>query len=85
MTRVKFKCKNSEDKAKTTKLLEILCTKQIQVTKIFTTPDGFAILLFNEEHADKISSRDLKTELDNNGFTALLPPELKKQEKCNNL
>ncbi len=80
MTRVKIKCKNSDDKKIKTKLLEILCTKQIQVTKVFTAPDGFAILLYNEDHADKIFSRDIKTDLDSNGFTAVLPPELKSKK-----
>ncbi len=77
MTRVKIKCKNSEDKRKKIKLLEILCSKQIQVTKVFNTHDGFATLLINEEHADKIFSRELKTDLDSHGFSPILPPELK--------
>ncbi len=80
MTRVKIKCKNSDEKRKKTKLLEILCTKQVQVTKVFTTPDGYGILLINEDHADKIFTREIKEELVANGFSAVLPPELKSKK-----
>ncbi len=47
------------------------------MTKVFTAPDGFAILLLNEEYADQVFSRQVKEELQQNGFTPLLPPELK--------
>ncbi len=59
------------------KLLEILCTKEIHVTKIFNTNDGFALLLLNEENAEKIFTKGLKDSLDREGFSPLMTPELK--------
>lgn len=77
MTRVKIKCKSPEERGKKIKLLEILCSSQIQVTKIFNASDGFAVLLLNEEQADRIFTKEIKAKLDSNGFNAILPPELK--------
>ncbi len=74
MTRVKIKCKglgSSGNKDKKIKLLEIMCTKEIHVTKIFNTNDGFALLLISEDNAEKIFTKELKDSLDKEGFYPL--------------
>ncbi len=76
MARVKIKCKGKTGNEKK-KLLEILCSNQIHVTKVFTTPDGFALLLLNDEHADSIFTMKIKEILEKNDFIPVLPPELK--------
>ncbi len=77
MTRVKIKCKGDPDRGRKIKLLEVLCTNEIHVTKIFNTPDGFALLLLNEDNADKIFSKKIKENLEKVDFSPILPPELK--------
>ena len=78
MPRVKIKCRGTPTKEKKLKLLQILCSKEIHVTKVFDTNDGFALLLFNEEHVDKVFSNELKEALNKENLTPLLlPPEQK--------
>ena len=77
MTRVKIKCRGpgaQGTKEKKIKLLEILCMKEIHVTKIFNTTDGFALLTLNEEHAENIFSKEVKETLDFEGFSPIMPP-----------
>ena len=77
MARVKIKSKDTPSKERKLKLLEILCSNEVQVTKVFTTTDEFAILLLNEDNADTIFTKKVKSELAANDFQPLLPPELK--------
>lgn len=77
MTRVKIKSKGTATRERKIKLLEVLCSNGIHVTKIFTAFDGFAVLLLNEDHADTIFSTKIKEELQKYDFQPLLPPELK--------
>lgn len=51
-------------KEKKIKLLEILCTSEIHVTKIFDATYGFAVLLLNEEHAHNVFSTVVKYKLE---------------------
>ena len=76
MTRIKIKCKpNTKDNK--LKLIETLSKKDIEISRIITTNDGFAVLTKNEHHADSIFSNYTKTALDAHGFNAYMPPELK--------
>ncbi len=77
MARVMIKCRGEPDREKKTRLLEILCGSEIHVTKVFSTPDGFALLLLNEDHADNIFSQNVKEALEANDFAPILPPEIK--------
>ncbi len=77
MTRIKIKCRGDVDRNSKIKLLEILCSKCIHVVKVFNTNDGFAVLTLNEEHAEKIFNAGTKQQLENNGFSASMPPDLK--------
>ena len=80
MTKIKIKCKpNTKDNK--LKLIETLSKKDIEISRIITTNNGFAVLTINEHHADSIFHNDTKTELDAHGFTAYMPPELK-VKKC---
>ena len=60
MTRIKIKCKGIQDKNKKNKLIEIICSNEIHITRIFTGNDGFTTLSINEEHADKIFTKEVK-------------------------
>ena len=81
MTRIKIKCRGNTNRERKIKLLEILCSKGIHVTKVFTSNDGFVILTLNEEHAENVFTTEIITQLDSNGFTATMPPDLKVKKK----
>lgn len=63
MYRVKINCNGTHNKEKKLKLLEIFCSKDITVTKIFDTSDVFALFVINEEHVNKVFINDLKEAL----------------------
>lgn len=65
MARVKIKYKNSLNKCAKMEMLQILCSNQIQVTKIIPVTDGFVILTMNDETAEHIFEDTIKTELKN--------------------
>ena len=77
MPRIKLKTRGPPNKEKKLKLLSILCGKEIHVTKVFDANDGFAVLLLNDDHANKIFEKETKKSLEDNGFTPLMPPALK--------
>ena len=60
MTRIKIKCKGTPDRNKRNKLNEILCSNEIHIARIFTANDGFTTLTINEEHVDKIFTKEIK-------------------------
>ncbi len=62
MFRVKIKC-NTNTKDYKLKLLEILCSKDVEVNRIIPAKDGFAVLTLNEDHANCIFKSDIKEEL----------------------
>ena len=76
MSRIKIKCRlNTKDQK--LKLTEILCKNDIEIRRIFTSHDGFAVLTVSEQHADNIFQANIKNELEAHGFNAFMPPELK--------
>lgn len=77
MNRVKIKSRTPPTKDRKIELLEILFRNQIQITRVFNANDGFVVLSYNDEHSDKIFSKGIKEILDKNGFSPILPPELK--------
>ncbi len=81
MPRVKIKCRSLLIKDKIIKLLEILCSKEVHVTKMFEASDGFAVIALNEDNADRNFVREVVEELMKSGFTANILPELK-VKKC---
>lgn len=82
MPRVKIKCRGPVNREKKVKLLEILCSNEIHVTKIFSATDGFAVLPLNEEHADSIVSREVMEVPERNGFSTNMPTKLKVKKEC---
>lgn len=78
MARIKIKCRNPNDTDKKLKLIEILCKKDIKISRIFNTHDGFAVITLTEHHADNIFAID--TKLTQNYFTPIMLPDLKAQK-----
>ena len=54
MARVKIKGKDSRLPSRKQKLLEVLSTNDIYVTKILLVNDGFIIFTLNDDELDKI-------------------------------
>ena len=76
MARVKIKCRSNTKETKLA-LIEILCRKDVEISRIITIKDGFVVLTVNEHSADSVFNRDTKNDLTSKGFTPLMPPELK--------
>ncbi len=76
MANIKIKCRppNTDNKLK---LLEILSSRDIEVTGFIAINDGFIALTLNEHHADCIFNTDTKTELERHGFNPIMPPQFK--------
>ena len=79
MARVKIKSENSKEHRRKQKLLEILSTNEIYVTKIIDNRDGFVIITSNEQELDKILNGTTDQILEDNNFSPQLPPELQAQ------
>ena len=77
MARIKIKCKAPNNKDNKIKLIEILSRRDIEISRIFNTHDGFAVLTVNEHHADSIFDQETKAELSQNDFNPVMPPDLK--------
>lgn len=77
MARVKIKTHNSKDPARKSKLLEILSSNNIYVTRIITNPDGFVVLTDSETELDKIFNNKTDKMLENNNFQVQIPPQLR--------
>ncbi len=77
MPRVKIKSRGPATREKKTNLLRILCTREIHITKVQEGNEGYIITLLNEDHADSIFQREIKGELEKDGFIPTMPPELK--------
>ena len=56
--------------------MEILCSNEVHVTRVFPAKDGFTVIALNEDHGDKIFSRAVKSILEE-GYNPLMPAELK--------
>ncbi len=76
MARMKIKCRpnNREQKLK---LIGILSTKDIKISRIIAIHDGLAVLTLNELHADCIFNAHTKSDIKSHGFNAIMPPELR--------
>ena len=81
MTRVKIKSRASSDRDRKLKLLEILCRNEVHITRVFTGHDGFTVLTLDEVHGDKIFTREVKTDLEEDGFNPLMPADLRVKKK----
>ena len=77
MARIKIKTREPPDRDKKLRLVELLCTAQIQITKVHEAPDGFALILYNEDQADKIFESKIKTALGKDGFIPILPADMR--------
>ncbi len=76
MARIKIKCRTPSRENKL-KLLEILSTKQVEISGFIPIHDGFVALTLNEHHADCIFNNETKRELETHGFSPIMPPQLK--------
>ncbi len=77
MPRGKIKCRGTPSTEKKLKLIEILFSNEIHITKVFVANEGFGLHLLNDEHVDKVFYRDIKEALVKENFTPILPPEKK--------
>ena len=77
MARIKIKCSNPSNNDNKLLLLDILCRKDIEISRIFNTRDGFAVLTVHEHDTDKIFANDTKEILTQNAFAPVMPPELR--------
>lgn len=77
MARFKIKVENSKDPRKKTQLLEILSINNIYVVKIITVPDEFVILIDSDSELDKVFDDIIDKALEDNGFRAQIPSQLK--------
>ncbi len=77
MTRIKIKCRGTPDKIEKLKLLEILFSHEIHISRCFVGTDGFAVLPNSESDSEKIFKREIKDELDQDGFSPLMPADLR--------
>ncbi len=77
MTRIRIKHSNPKEKRWKQRLLEILASNEVYVTKILQTEEGFVVLSQSDEDTDKIFNIQCANQLTNDGFTAFMPPELK--------
>ncbi len=79
MVRIKIKCRPNT-KEKKLKLIEILCSREIEISIIITANEGFAVIIVNEQNADNIFIAEVKQELALHDFAPVMPPELKAQK-----
>lgn len=77
MAKVKIKAKNSKQVETKNKLLCMLSKHDIYATRIIPNSDGFIVLTLNDTDLDKIFDGTTNTDLTNNGFTPLIPPQLR--------
>ena len=77
MAKVKIKSNNSKDPNRKEKLLELLSENEIYATGITIAPDGFFIWTGDDSDLDRLFNSVTDRYLENNGFTPIIPPELK--------
>lgn len=78
MGRVKFKHAQGGELPVRRKLLGILAGS-VQVFRLFPANDGIVVITSNEKDMDTIFSAEMCGKLESEGFTPLMPPELKSQ------
>lgn len=79
MGRVKIKHPCSRDVATRKKLLNILGTSSIRVTRLIPTRDAVIVLTGSDKDSDGIFREDVQARLTEAGFEAVMPPELRCQ------
>ncbi len=77
MARIKIKTRNPPNHENKLKLLEILNSNDIEISRIFTTRDSFAVLTVHEHDTDNLFASAIKDVLEKNDFFPILPPELR--------
>lgn len=77
MAKVKIKHQKSRELNTRTKLLELLSKHQVYATRIVPLDDSLYVLTSDTNEAEKIFGFLCKEELQINGFTPILPPDLK--------
>lgn len=77
MARVKIKHSHPRELPSRTKLLGLLADVRISVTRLIPVRDGTVVLTASDKDADNIFSEPLHSNLRDNGYEPLLPPELK--------
>ncbi len=77
MPRIKIKSSDSKDPRKKSGLLAILSNNDIYVTKLIPVSDGYVIITSNDEDLDKVFQQKTTSELNENDFYPLIPPELR--------
>ena len=81
MARVKIKCRSNTKETKLA-LIEILCRKDVEISRIITIKDGFVVLTVNEHSADSVFNRDTKNDLTSKGLQPSHASRAKSQEEC---
>lgn len=79
MAKVTIKTLNPKEERKKIKLIEILSKNEVYATRIITIADGFVTITHEETDLYKIFNGKTDQELVKEGFTPLIPPELKAQ------
>lgn len=77
MTKVRIKCNNSKEPEKRLKLLQLLSENEICVNKLLLANEGFTIFTYNDGDLDRLFNGITDKYLERNGFTPIIPPELK--------
>lgn len=77
MARVKIKFKQPNERPYKIKLLEILSSNCIYVTRIMVIRDGYIVLTRNDEGTENILSKDVANQLRTKGYNPITPPEMK--------
>ncbi len=79
MAGIEIKCRPNTKERKW-KLIEILCSRDVEISRIITANDGFAVITVNEQNADYIFKAEVKQRLALHDFLPIMPPELKAQK-----
>ncbi len=77
MAIIKIKTRNPPNQENKLKLLEILSSNDIEISRIFTTRDSFVVLTVHENDTDNLFASAIGDVLERNDFLPILPPELR--------
>lgn len=79
MARVKIKSDNPKDPRRSTKLLEILASNDVYISRLIQLHDGFVALTASDEDLDKIFNNVIDKILEENNFSPQIPAQLNAQ------
>lgn len=77
MTKVRIKTRNSKDPGKKLQLLELLSESDIYASRVIVANEAFIIYTYDETDLDKLFNGITDKYLEANGFTPVIPQELK--------